>query len=112
GIAEVESTLGPRTGAPGADHRFVCATITLDGRPIGALAVDLASRGDAAQERLVRAAAELIGQAVRYRQLVARDVDPAPIPPDTSLADLVSHYAKGLIERALRATRGNRSRAA
>ena len=108
---------GPNRGVIGDGHRFVCSTVSVGGKPIGALAVDLIPQRDEVREHteaLVEAAAELIGQAVQLHQLLAPrdDPDPIPVPPGTSLAELVAGYERGLIERALRATRGNRSRAA
>lgn len=101
----------------GDEHSFLCTTVMLDGRPIGALAVDLIPQRDDPRERieqLVQASAELIGQAVHIRLLLAghADAEPMPVPPGASLAEMVSQYERGVIERALQATRGNRSRAA
>lgn len=104
-------------GLVGDQHRFLCTTVVLDGRPIGALAVDLIPERDDARvrtEQLVEAAAELIGQAVQLRQMLAREAetDPIFVAPGASLAEMVSRYEKQLIEQALQTTRGNRSRAA
>lgn len=126
------------------DNSFVCTTISINGRPIGALAVDLAiaEPGTAEQvESLLQALAEFIAHSVHLRQMlegrelsraeVSRSVlpdeaaelgdpdgaiggvceDAAP-DGEAPLSELVARYERGLIESALRTTRGNRSRAA
>lgn len=97
------------------EHGFFCTTLTLDACPIGALAVDLRGEAEADRERteqLLEATAELVADAVRIRQLHASAMEGPPLTPGESLAEMVSRYEKGLIESALRATRGNRARAA
>lgn len=114
----VDADREPASSDPGGhQHSFLCTTVLLDGRPIGALAVDLVPQRDDPRERieaLVQASAELIGQAVQIRQLFGEwaRTEPMPVPPGASLAEMVSRYERGVIERALEATRGNRSRAA
>lgn len=126
-------------GGPG-ERSFACATVVLDERPVGALAVDLLTESRGIRDRmedLLEATAELIAQAVKIRQLLQRPprpIDRSPPPPETAstpdqsevqmapqpsieisgqpLAEMVSHYEKGLIEEALRVTRGNRAKAA
>jgi transcriptional regulator with GAF, ATPase, and Fis domain len=137
-----------RTGRGRGEHSFVCTTVVMEGRPVGALAVDLHAESETVRERteqLLHAAAELIAHALTLRHVLdvldsadsaersrtldggggawagaaAADdqetrnaEDEAALPEGGSLADLVSRYERTLIEDALRATRGNRARAA
>lgn len=105
----------PDAGRGRKDHSFFCTAVTLDARPIGALAVDLQGESEAERERteqLLEAVAALVADAVRIRQLHAAAAAVPALTPGESLAEMASRYEKGLIESALRATRGNRARAA
>ena len=57
---------------------------------------------------------EASGHAQRVLQALSDSATPSPAPDETpiSLADRVARFERGLIEEALRSTRGNRARAA
>jgi transcriptional regulator with GAF, ATPase, and Fis domain len=128
-----------RTGRALRDQEitFICAPIVIDGKPAGALGVDLGYRPDRDYGRdliVLKVVAAMIGQAVKVHRLLDAErerlleenvhlkeelrerYDFSKIIGNSgrihvSLESAVAAYEKDLIQDALKTTRGNRSAA-
>lgn len=96
---------------PSRSGSLVCTLAGPDGQPIGTLTIDLEPGGHAADtEELLELAMRsvLVSERGRREEASGRSIAACGAP----LAERVADYERGLIEEALRGTRGNRARAA